>query len=153
MSSLRKLLSALALTLLVLTVESSSGGGGSPPNHSFDLSGSSLTRLYNSPVHHAERMKRPLEGTSSWFGPISHSGVRVTLEDGRQYLVHKGDGYGRSSQTVVTDARHMSSAWEPVSSRDFQGTRTVSDFVRAGGSNYNLFTDNCHLGSRRMMNQ
>ncbi|KAG7232908.1 hypothetical protein INR49_007976 [Caranx melampygus] len=201
MSSLRKLLSALALTLLVLTVESSSGGGGSPPNHSFDLSGSSLTRLYNSPVHHAERMKRPLEGTSSWvtledgrqylvhkgdgygrssqtvvtdarhmssawermkrplegtsswFGPISHSGVRVTLEDGSKYLVHKGDGYGRSSQTVVTDARHMSSAWEPVSSRDFQGTKTVSDFVRAGGSNYNLFTDNCHLGSRRMMNQ
>uniref|UniRef100_A0A3B4X359 Uncharacterized protein n=1 Tax=Seriola lalandi dorsalis TaxID=1841481 RepID=A0A3B4X359_SERLL len=94
-------------------------------------------------------MKRPLEGTSSWLGPISHSGVRVTLEDGTKWLVHKGDGYGRSSQTVVTDAQHMSRAWEV----NFEGTKRVSDFVSAGGSNYNLFTDNCHLGSRRMMNQ
>uniref|UniRef100_A0A3B4VED8 Uncharacterized protein n=1 Tax=Seriola dumerili TaxID=41447 RepID=A0A3B4VED8_SERDU len=153
MSSFKMLLSSLALTLLALTVESSSGGGGSPPNHNYDLSGSALTRLYNSPVHHAERMKRPLEGASSWLGPISHSGVRVTLDDGTQWLVHKGGGYGRSSQTVVTDARHMSSAWEPVATRDFEGTKRVSDFVSAGGSNYNLFTDNCHLGSRRMMDQ
>uniref|UniRef100_A0A3P8UEM6 Uncharacterized protein n=1 Tax=Cynoglossus semilaevis TaxID=244447 RepID=A0A3P8UEM6_CYNSE len=91
------------------------------------------------------RMKRPLEGMSSWLGPISHSGVRVTLGDGRQFLVHKGDGYGISSQTVVTDARHMSRNWE--------GTKTVSDFVREGGPDYNLLLDNCHLGSRRMMNQ
>uniref|UniRef100_A0A665SU52 Uncharacterized protein n=1 Tax=Echeneis naucrates TaxID=173247 RepID=A0A665SU52_ECHNA len=124
--------------------------GGSPPNHNFDLSGSALTRLYNSPVHQAERMKRPLEGASSWVGPLSHSGVRVTLEDGSRWLIHKGDGYGRSSQTVVTDARHMSSAWEDKV--NFQGSKTVSDLVRAGGANYNLFTDNCHLGSRRMMN-
>ncbi|MBU7443562.1 hypothetical protein, partial [Paraburkholderia fungorum] len=88
MFSFNMLLSVLALTLLAVTVESSSGGGGSPPNHNYDLSGSALTRLYNSPVHHAERMKRPLEGTSSWLGPISHSGVRVTLEDGSKYLIH-----------------------------------------------------------------
>ncbi|XP_039973048.1 uncharacterized protein LOC120783829 [Xiphias gladius] len=151
MFAFKMLLSVLALTLLAASVESSSGGA--PANHNFDLSGSALTRLYNSPVHHAERMKRPLEGTSSWFGPISHSGVRVTLEDGTKWLVHKGDGYGRSSQTVVTDAQHMSSDWTPVSSREFHGTKTVSDFVRAGGSGYNLLLDNCHLGSRRMINQ
>lgn len=37
---------------------------------------------------------------------------RVTLEDGTKWLVHKGDGYGISSQTVVVDARHMSSKWK-----------------------------------------
>ncbi|KAK2845174.1 hypothetical protein Q5P01_011833 [Channa striata] len=121
--------------------------------HNYDLLGSDLTRLYNSPVDYAERMKRPLGDSSSWLGPISHSGVRVTLADGTKWLIHKGDGYGRSSQTVVTDARHMSSAWEPVSAKNFGGTRSVYEFVAAGGSNYNLLWDNCHLGSRRMMNQ
>ncbi|AWO96207.1 Hypothetical protein SMAX5B_002564 [Scophthalmus maximus] len=109
------LLSVVALTLLPVAAASSSfssGGGDSPPNHSYDLSGSALSALLNSPVHDAERMKRPLEGATSWFGPVSHSGVRVTLEDGTKWLVHKGDGFGVSSQTVVTDARHMSSAWE-----------------------------------------
>lgn len=37
---------------------------------------------------------------------------RVTLEDGTQWLVHKGDGYGILSQTVVVDARHMSKKWK-----------------------------------------
>ncbi|MEQ2215908.1 hypothetical protein XENOCAPTIV_007643, partial [Xenoophorus captivus] len=36
---------------------------------------------------------------------------QVTVDDGSQWLVHKGDRYGLSSQTVVTDARHMSPAW------------------------------------------
>ncbi|AWO96208.1 Hypothetical protein SMAX5B_002564 [Scophthalmus maximus] len=150
------LLSVVALTLLPVAAASSSfssGGGDSPPNHSYDLSGSALSALLNSPVHDAERMKRPLEGATSWFGPVSHSGVRVTLEDGTKWLVHKGDGFGVSSQTVVTDARHMSSAWEPVSQKDFQGTKRVTDFVREGGTGYNLLLDNCHLGSRRMMDQ
>ncbi|XP_039475054.1 uncharacterized protein LOC120442524 [Oreochromis aureus] len=149
MASLKALLSAL--TLLALTVDASSGPGYS--NYNYDLSGQDLTRLYNSPVMTAERMKRPLEGTSFILGPLSHSGVRVTLDDGSQWLIHKGGGFGLSSQTVVTDARHMSSAWRPVSSREFQGSKTVSDFVSAGGPNYNLFSDNCHLGSRRMMDQ
>uniref|UniRef100_A0A3B4GFZ3 Uncharacterized protein n=1 Tax=Pundamilia nyererei TaxID=303518 RepID=A0A3B4GFZ3_9CICH len=149
MASLKALLSAL--TLLALTVDASSGPGYS--NYNYDLSGQDLTRLYNSPVMTAERMKRPLEGTPVILGPLSHSGVRVTLDDGSQWLIHKGGGFGLSSQTVVTDARHMSSAWRPVSSREFQGSKTVSDFVSAGGPNYNLVSDNCHLGSRRMMNQ
>uniref|UniRef100_A0A671Y917 Uncharacterized protein n=1 Tax=Sparus aurata TaxID=8175 RepID=A0A671Y917_SPAAU len=81
------------------------------PNHNYDLSGSDLTRLFNSPVYKAERMKRPLGGSSSVAGLISHSGVRVTLANGSQWLIHKGKGYGISSDTVVVDAQHMSRHW------------------------------------------
>lgn len=49
---------------------------GGTPNRNYDLSGSALTRLYNSPVYLAERMKRPLDGVPFMLGPISHSGVR-----------------------------------------------------------------------------
>ena len=38
--------------------------------------------------------------------------LRVTLDDGSKWLVHKGSNYGVSSQTVVTSAGHMSSAWK-----------------------------------------
>ncbi|XP_068179000.1 uncharacterized protein [Antennarius striatus] len=145
-------LAALTVSLVVVAVETSSGGGGTP-NHNYDLSSSDLRRLYNSPVFKAERMKRPLEGTSVVLGPLSHSGVRVTLADGSRWLVHKGDDYGVASQTVVTAARHMSSDWRVVQTLDFQGTRTVGDFVAAGGSDYSLIFDNCHLGSQRMMSQ
>ncbi|XP_051255372.1 uncharacterized protein LOC127362983 [Dicentrarchus labrax] len=152
MISFKMLLCALVLTLLAVTGESSSGGGGTP-NHNYELSGSELRRLYNSAVFKAERMKRPLDGTSFVLGPLSHSGVRVTLADRSQWLIHKGGNYGVSSQTVVTNARHMSSDWRVVQTLDFQGTKTVADFVAAGGSDYSLIFDNCHLGSRRMMNQ
>ncbi|XP_041843292.1 uncharacterized protein LOC121641292 [Melanotaenia boesemani] len=147
----RCFLCAAVLTLMAVSMETSSSGG--QRSHSFDLSGQRLTDLYNSQVYNAERMRRPKGSNPSAVGPFSHSGVRVTLGDGSQWLIHKGDGYGISSQTVVTDAQHMSSAWEPISTRDFQGTKTVSDFVKAGGPNYNVLLDNCHLGSRRMMNQ
>lgn len=36
----------------------------------------------------------------------------VTLADGTQYLIHKGENYGDASNTVVTQARHMSTRWE-----------------------------------------
>ncbi|KAG9344998.1 hypothetical protein JZ751_009538 [Albula glossodonta] len=72
---------------------------------------SDLRRLYNSGVHKAERMKRPLDGMPFSLGALSHSGVRVTLADGSQWLVHKGDNFGKSSQTVVVDTRHMSDKW------------------------------------------
>uniref|UniRef100_A0A3Q1CU54 Uncharacterized protein n=1 Tax=Amphiprion ocellaris TaxID=80972 RepID=A0A3Q1CU54_AMPOC len=130
---------------------SSSSGG--QPNFSHDLSRPALTNLYNSPVYNVERVVRPLGSSSAGAGPFSHSGVRVTLPDNSQYLVHKGSGYGISSQMVVTDARHMSSAWQVQSSKDFQGTKTVADFVKTGGSNYNVLTDNCHQASNRMMKQ
>ncbi|XP_040900566.1 uncharacterized protein LOC121186041 [Toxotes jaculatrix] len=149
----RMLLCVVALALLAVTVESSSSSGSGSRNYNYDLSGPDLTRLFNSPVRHAERVERPINGPLSAFG-VKHSGVRVTLDDDSQWLIHKGDGYGKSSQTVVTDARHMSSAWEPSgTSRDFDGSKTVSDFVAAGGSDYRLLRDNCHHASGRMMGQ
>ncbi|RVE63307.1 hypothetical protein OJAV_G00164390 [Oryzias javanicus] len=133
-----------------LSSSSSSSGGGGP--FQADLSGQALTNLYNLRVMTAERMKRPLEPLNVELGPISHTGVRVTLEDGSKWLVHKGNGFGRSSQTVVTNARHMSNKWRVIQTKDLGGSKRVSDFVRAGGIDYNLLLDNCHFGSRRMMN-
>ncbi|KAF3838998.1 hypothetical protein F7725_017715 [Dissostichus mawsoni] len=88
----------------------------------------------------AELMKRPPNGFSFTLGPLSHSGVRVTLADGSQWLVHQGENHGVSSDTVVVDARHMSSAWQ-----------TVADLVAAGGTDYSFFFDNCHMATQRMM--
>lgn len=112
---------------------------------------SDLRKLYNSKVFKAERMTRPLEGMSFQVGIVSHSGVRVTIEDGTIWLVHKGDGYGISSQTVVVAARHMSSNWKIVETKNFGGSKTVSDFVKAGGTDYKLLFDNCHDAADRMM--
>ncbi|KPP77154.1 hypothetical protein Z043_103443 [Scleropages formosus] len=111
-------------------------------SYSYDLSNmADLRKLYNSKVYLADRMKRPLDGTSFILGPLSHSGVRVTLADGTRWLVHKGNEFGISSQTVV------------VETKNFRGTKTVSDFVRAGGTDYSLIFDNCHFGADRMMDQ
>lgn len=109
--------------------------------------------------------------------------VRVTLGDGSRWLIHKGKNYGTSFQTVVTSAEHMSSEWrvnlhvqseiyshpdrtrhqtlllcvcfslQGVKVGNFQGRKTVSDFVETGGSNYNFLFDNCHWASIRMMDQ
>uniref|UniRef100_A0A671M919 Uncharacterized protein n=1 Tax=Sinocyclocheilus anshuiensis TaxID=1608454 RepID=A0A671M919_9TELE len=112
-------------------------------SYSYNLSKmSDLRKLYNSKVFMAERMTRPLEGMSFQLGK---------LKDGTKWLVHKGDGYGISSQTVVVAARHMSSNWKIVETKDFRGSKTVSDFVKAGGTDYKLLFDNCHDAADRMM--
>ncbi|CAL8248818.1 unnamed protein product [Lota lota] len=158
MFSVKTLIVAALMAELVLVAESSfsfsfSLGGGASP-FSFDLSkGSDLTRLYNSPVKEAVRMRRPLGKTGFQLGSLSHSGVKVTLQDGSSWLVHKGDEFGQSSQTVVVDAKHMSPSWKALETKDFRGTKTVADFVRAGGSDYSLLSDNCHDGADRMMDQ
>ena len=41
----------------------------------------------------------------------------VTLRDGSEWLVHKGEGFGSSSQTVVLFSRHMSAKWQVRSPR------------------------------------
>ncbi|NP_001373348.1 uncharacterized protein LOC101883708 precursor [Danio rerio] len=145
---------ALALLLLAMfsMVAESSWGNGKGNSYNYDLSKmSDLRKLYNSKVFKAERMTRPLEGMSFQVGVLSHSGVRVTIEDGTIWLVHKGDGYGISSQTVVVAARHMSSNWKIVETKNFGGSKTVSDFVKAGGTDYKLLFDNCHDAANRMM--
>ena len=69
--------------------------------------------------------------------------LRVTTDKGNQYLIHKGPSYGKSSDTVVTDAKHMSSKWQSVRSRDTDGTNNVGSYVKTGGKDYNLITGNC----------
>ncbi|KAA0703416.1 hypothetical protein E1301_Tti006787 [Triplophysa tibetana] len=112
MISCRTTLNLVLLAMLAVLAESS-WGNGYGNSYNYDLSKmSDLRKLYNSKVYKAERMTRPLEGLSFQLGIISHSGVRVTLDDDTQWLVHKGDGYGISSQTVAVDARHMSRKWK-----------------------------------------
>ncbi|XP_031157324.1 uncharacterized protein LOC116051219 [Sander lucioperca] len=199
MVSFKRILSAVALILLAFYVQSSIDGGlyinlmillavavyllafnVESPAEEEEIS------IYDAPVFKAERMKRPLEGTGFEIGPISHSGVRVTLANGSQWLVHKqkshadtvvasardmssnGKGlvikgkkyvnnyvnkYGDSFDTVVISAQDMSSNWTVVERKDFQGTKTVGDFVQDGGCDYNLLFNNCHRAADRMMTQ
>ena len=114
---------------------------------------SGLTSLYNERVTKVEHVTRPMgsSGGSANVPFFDHHGARITTESGSQYLVHKGSGYGQSSQTVVTDARHMSNNWTTTETRGVNGP-TVSDFVKAGGQNYGLVTDNCIQGANRMTN-
>ena len=39
---------------------------------------------------------------------------RLTTASGNQYLAHSGPGYGKSSDAVLVDARHMSIKWSDV---------------------------------------
>lgn len=57
-----------------------------------------------------------------------------------------------SGQTVVTNAKHMSGAWKSDGAQPAKPGTRVADYVKAGGSNYNVAFDNCHHGSKRMMN-
>ena len=152
---------------------SSSGGSSSFPHDIKTQSG--LTSLYNSRVVSSQVVERPLAssgGSGGSFGSVrvgvanaagvktsmsgksncaTHSGVVVTTSDNKQYLVHKGSGYGKTSQTVVTDAKHMSSNWKPVGqSKNVAGKATVSDYVKAGGSSYALKGGNCHDATTNM---
>uniref|UniRef100_A0A673LC92 Uncharacterized protein n=1 Tax=Sinocyclocheilus rhinocerous TaxID=307959 RepID=A0A673LC92_9TELE len=137
-------LGLLLLAVLAMVAESSSGKG------TF-INFSDLNKLYNSKVYMAELFTRPLDGIPFQIGILGHSGVRVTLQDGSKWLIHKGDGYGKSSQTIVVDGRHMSNNWKLKEQKDFRGSKTVSDFVKAGGAEYKLLFDNCHNAANRIM--
>ncbi|KAF4087445.1 hypothetical protein AMELA_G00070850 [Ameiurus melas] len=140
--------------IAALIVTEGSWGSGKGNSYSYDLSkASDLRKLYNSKVYQAERMTRPLDGMNFQAGILSHSGVRVTLADGTKWLVHKGDRFGISSQTVVVDARHMSNNWKIREIKNFRGSKTVSDFVKAGGTDYSLLFNNCHDAAGRMMDK
>ena len=77
---------------------------------------------------------------------------RVTTDHGKQYLIHKGPNFGKSSQTVVVDAKHMSNKWESMGSRKLDGKESVGDLVKKGGKDYKLLSDNCINAAKRMSN-
>jgi len=114
---------------------------------------SGLNKIYNQPVVKVEHVTRPMgsSGGSANVPFVPHHGAVVTTKSGDRYLVHKGNEYGKSSQTVVTDARHMSGKWRTTETRKVQG-HTVSDFVKTGGKKYSLLTDNCIHSANRMTN-
>ena len=110
-----------------------------------------LNKIYNQRVTKVEHVTRPMgsSGGSAKVPFVHHHGTVVTTSSGDRYLVHKGKNYGRSSETVVTNARHMSDKWRTTETRSVQG-RTVSDFVKAGGPKYSVIKDNCIHGANRM---
>lgn len=58
-----------------------------------------------------------------------------------------------SGETVVTNAKHMSGDWQSGGVQSVKPGTRVADYVKAGGSDYNLAFDNCHDASRRMMEE
>lgn len=159
MSDLLQIITIVICTSLVLNNSCSnawlfkkSGGtsnhGSAPRSHDIG-SQTALNSLYNSRVVEARRVERPLTGWSFKAGPFKHEGVVVKTETGKEWLVHKGPDFGTKSQTVVTDARHMSDKWE-TTGRKSVSSGNVGDYVRQGGTNYNLLKDNCQHGAGRM---
>ena len=45
----------------------------------------------------------------------------------------------------------MSGDWKSAGAKPAKPGTRVADYVKAGGSKYNMVFDNCHHGSRRMM--
>ncbi len=62
--------------------------------------------------------------------------LRITTTKGHKWLAHKGKGYsGGSQDTVLTDARHMSSKWKPAGDKvHVKGKQTVGDFMEAAAA-------------------
>ncbi|KAK3105291.1 hypothetical protein FSP39_021730 [Pinctada imbricata] len=87
---------------------------------------------------------RPLSGFLGKVG-VKHNGVVATTKDGGRWLIHKGPGYGKSSDTVVTNAKHMSSQWKPAGSKSARDGTTIGGLVKAGLANkkYNLWNAKC----------
>lgn len=52
---------------------------------------------------------------------------------------------------MVTDARHMSDNWSVSETKQVNNAR-VADYVKAGGTDYNMLTDNCIHATDRMYN-
>ena len=55
------------------------------------------------------------------------------------------------SPTVVVSTSYMTPAWSKMMECVVKPFRTVADYVAAGGSNYNLLSDNCNDASYRMI--
>ena len=135
---------------------------------------SGLTKLYNKKVVSVQSIERPLAGLnkgkigklgvnlanilgiktsiSGQKNRATHSGVVVTTADGKKYLIHKGKNYGKSSQTVVVNSKHLSSSWWKVGSNKKVTGKSLGDFVKEAGKGYNVKGDNCHNASEKLKN-
>ena len=115
-----------------------------------------LKSLFNSKVVSMQLVKRPLDinvigGLLDRVG-INHVGVLITNDQGQQWLVHTGNDFGVSSQTVVVSPGKMSSKWTSVGGViQAKPDTTVSDLVKTGGSNYNVITNNCIEAAHRIV--
>uniref|UniRef100_A0A8C6TAZ5 Uncharacterized protein n=1 Tax=Neogobius melanostomus TaxID=47308 RepID=A0A8C6TAZ5_9GOBI len=93
--------------------------------------------------------------TGAYWSRWTFRHALVTLQDGRRFLIHKGPGYGSASDTVITDAAHMSSTWKVTLLYDTEnniGAVTVGDMVRAGGEKYSLWKlQYCHTATGDMI--
>ena len=69
---------------------------------------------------------------------------------GKRWLIHKGKGFGKSSQTVVVDPSVMSNKWTYGSTRKVTGGVTIGQYVKVGGKYYNWLTKNCLQAASRM---
>ncbi|VDI32954.1 Hypothetical predicted protein, partial [Mytilus galloprovincialis] len=98
---------------------------------SHDMNKKSLTKLYNSKVTKVESVSRPLNGFLGKIG-IKHTGVVATTKNGGKFLVHKGPGYGKSSSTVVVNAKHMSNKWKKTGEKTAPVGKTISDVMKDG---------------------
>lgn len=87
------------------------------------------------PANNEDRLKKRHE--PPWHG--SYSGILPLFL------------FNSPGQTVVTNAKHMSGDWKSSGSQTARPGTRVADYVKAGGSNYNMALDNCHDGSKRMM--
>ncbi|KAK2141082.1 hypothetical protein LSH36_1168g00061 [Paralvinella palmiformis] len=75
----------------------------------------------------------------------------LSSDNGRDYnYIGHGDGYGRSSETVVVRADNMSSRWTRVGGHSVSDAR-VAGYVAAGGADYHFFLDNCQDAKDRMV--
>ncbi|XP_055350644.1 uncharacterized protein LOC129597202 [Paramacrobiotus metropolitanus] len=80
---------------------------------------------------------------------IHHSGNVFKTASGDTWLSHKVPGkLGKGGNTVITSAQHMSSNWK-ASGREHKVKPgfTLSDAIKAGGKNYNVFKSNCNDAS------
>ena len=55
------------------------------------------------------------------------------------------------SERVITNAKHMSGDWKSGSSQLVKPGTRVADYVKAGDRHYSLLCDNCHHGSKRII--
>ncbi|XP_053392316.1 uncharacterized protein LOC128554998 [Mercenaria mercenaria] len=117
-----------------------------------------LTQLYNSGVAKAEYVTRPMSSSDGQkrIPVVHHAGVRLTLNNGDKYLLHKGPNYGKSSDTVITPASNMKqSNWTTKESAPVQG-KTVNDFMKNAlpDKKYSVLRGNhCQTAAKKAFSQ